>query len=63
MRIRKKKYQGKKVAVGVPHITQRRPFYHYGKVIDIEERHIIIENEKGIHRIPLSDIIQLNIVE
>ena len=63
MKIRNENYRGKDIAVGVPHITQRRPFYHYGKVIDIEERHIVIENEKGIHRIPLSDIIQLNILE
>lgn len=63
MKMRHEKYIGKKVAVGVPHLTQRRPFYHYGKVIDIEERHIVIEKEKGVHRIPLSDIIQLNILE
>lgn len=63
MEIRNEKYRGKEVAVGVPHLIQRRPFFHYGKVIDIEEKHIVIENKKGIHRIPLSDIIQLNLME
>jgi len=62
MELRNDKYQGKNVAVGVPHLTQRRPFFYYGKVVDIEERHIVLENEKGIHRIPLSDIIQINLL-
>ncbi len=63
MELKIEKYRGKEVAVGVPHLIQRRPFYHYGKVIDIEEKHIVLENEKGIHRILLSDIIQLRILE
>jgi hypothetical protein len=63
MKMSKNKYIGKEVAVGVPHLIERRPFFHYGKVIDIEERHIVIENKKGIHRIPLSDIVQLELRE
>ena len=61
MRTRYEKYIGKNVAVGVPHYTRRRPFYHYGIVVDVEEKDIIIENERGIHRIPLSKIVELNI--
>ena len=61
--MKRNKYLGKEVAVGIPHIFERRPFFHYGKVIDIEARHILIENKKGIHRIPLSDILQLQFIE
>lgn len=60
---RYKKYFGQNIAVGVPHLTERRPFYHYGRLIEVDEKSIVLETKKGLQRISISDIIQLSILE
>jgi ribosome maturation factor RimP len=58
--IRYEKFIGKEVAVGIPHYTQRRPFYFYGILKSADDKNIVIETKKGIHRISLSEIVELN---
>ena len=66
MKIEKRRYEklfGKNVAVGVPHFTERRPFYHYGQIVEVDDNSIVLETKKGLQRIVISDIIQLSILE
>ena len=59
MYLKREKYVGKEVIVSVPHRTEKRPFYLYGKVIDVENEDIVLENEKGLQRILLSEVLQI----
>lgn len=59
--IRYEKYIGKEVAVGIPHYTLRRPFYFYGILKSADEKNIVIETTKGIHKIPFSEIVEIKI--
>ena len=57
------KYLGKNVVIGVPHLIERRPFFHYGKAIEITDNTIVLETDKGLRTIQFSDILQLNLLE
>ena len=61
MYLKREKYVGKEVIVSVPHhdSKERRPFYIYATVIDVEEKDIVLENEKGLQRILLSEVLQI----
>lgn len=61
MYLKKEKYIGKEVIVSVPHHDPEitRPFYIYATVVDVEEKDIVLENEKGLQRILLSEVLQI----
>lgn len=61
MYLKREKYVGKEVVVSVPHHDSKisRPFYIYATVVDVEEKDIVLENEKGLQKILLSEVLQI----
>ncbi len=54
-----RKFLGKEVAIGVPHYTEDRPFYYYGRIIEMNTATLIIEMSNGFKLIKYKDIIDI----
>lgn len=57
------------VAVGIPHKSQDRPFFFYGKLVDVTDDFVLLERKmdvegiEGYKQIPLNQIIDIHINE
>jgi len=49
----------KTVAIGVPHQTEIRPFYYYGKLLEVTKQDVKIKTTNGYKLILLDDIIEI----
>ena len=49
---------GQRIGVGIENFTYHdRLFFYYGKVLDITDEYVILENNRRINKIELDDII------
>ena len=53
-------YFNKQVAIGVPHHTRPRPFFYYGKLIELTDVYIILQFKSGIKQIPIAEIVDVH---
>ena len=53
-------YFNKQVAIGVPHASRPRPFFYYGKLIELTDTFLILQFGSGIKQIQLADIIDIH---
>jgi hypothetical protein len=55
-------FLGKFVRLGVPNLFgSAKPFYHFGKILSLDERFLTIENHKGdIILVPIGTIVELS---
>ena len=53
-------YFNKQVAIGVPHTSRPRPFFYYGKLIELTDQYLILQLVSGIKHIEITDIIDVH---
>ena len=53
-------YFGTQVAIGIPHASRPRPFFYYGKLIELTDTFLILQFGSGIKQIQLADIIDIH---
>jgi hypothetical protein len=57
-----KVYQDKKVCVGIPNwFDTTKLFYEVGTVLEVTNEYMVLRNDNGIRKIPLSDIMQIEL--
>ena len=57
-----KSYIGKPVAVAIPHrFDENRYFYHFGKLISIDDDTLTVDTKNGLVFIPKEQIKQLTV--
>lgn len=54
-----KEFLHKLVAIGVPHQTEMRPFYHYGNLLEVTNQYAKIRTVNGYKLVPLEDILEI----
>lgn len=54
-------YYNKPVAIGVPHNSRPRPFFYYGKLIEITDSFIILQFKSGVKQIQIADIVDIHL--
>ena len=64
-----KRFLGKHVAVGVPHRSEDRPFFFFGRLINVTDDAVLLERKfklykiEGLKQIPMDLIIDIHISE
>ena len=54
-----KEFLLKTVAIGVPHKTETRPFFHYGKLLEVTQQYAKVRTANGYKIVPLEDIVEI----